>query len=77
MTLLDVNVTPGSSKRTDTQLLIILFTMQNIDCILINKQVPVLQRKKIALLRIAIKLYSHMITNWPQEKTFITLETAY
>lgn len=46
MTLLDVNVTPGSSKRTDTQLLIILFTMQNIDCILINKQVPVLQEKK-------------------------------
>lgn len=76
MTLLDVNAIPGSSKRTDTQLLIILFTMQNIDCILINKQVPVLQ-EKIALLRIAIKLYSHMITNWPQEKTFITLETAY
>lgn len=76
MTLLDVNAIPGSSKRTDTQLLIILFTMQNIDCILINKQVPVLQEKK-ALLRITIKLYSHMITNWPQEKTFITLETAY
>lgn len=45
MTLLDVNAIPGSSKRTDTQLLIILFTMQNIDCILINKQVPVLQEK--------------------------------
>lgn len=49
MTLLDVNVTPGSSKRTDTQLLIILFTMQNIDCILINKQVPVLQGKNSSI----------------------------
>lgn len=49
MTLLDVNVTPGSSKRTDTQLLIILFTMQNIDCILINKQVPVLQEKNSSI----------------------------
>lgn len=49
MTLLDVNVTPGSSKRTDTQLLIILFTMQNIECILINKQVPVLQEKNSSI----------------------------
>lgn len=49
MTLLDVNAIPGSSKRTDTQLLIILFTMQNIDCILINKQVPVLQEKNISI----------------------------
>lgn len=49
MTLLDVNVTPGSSKRTDTQLLIVLFTMQNIDCILINKQVPVLQEKNSSI----------------------------
>lgn len=49
MTLLDVNAIPGSSKRTDTQLLIILFTMQNIDCILINKQVPVLQEKNSSI----------------------------
>lgn len=49
MTLLDVNVTPGSSKRTDTQLLIILFTRQNIDCILIDKQVPVLQEKNSSI----------------------------
>lgn len=49
MTLLDVNAIPGSSKRTDTQLLIILFTMQNIDCILINKQVPVLQGKNSSI----------------------------
>lgn len=49
MTLLDVNAIPGSSKRTDTQLLIILFTIQNIDCILINKQVPVLQEKNSSI----------------------------
>lgn len=49
MTLLDVNAIPGSSKRTDTQLLIILFTMQNIDCILINKQVSVLQEKNSSI----------------------------
>lgn len=49
MTLLDVNAIPGSSKRTDSQLLIILFTMQNIDCILINKQVPVLQEKNSSI----------------------------
>lgn len=49
MTLLDVNAISGSSKRTDTQLLIILFTMQNIDCILINKQVPVLQEKNSSI----------------------------
>lgn len=49
MTPLDVNAIPGSSKRTDTQLLIILFTMQNIDCILINKQVPVLQEKNSSI----------------------------
>lgn len=49
MTLLDVNAIPGSSKRTDTQLLIIVFTMQNIDCILINKQVPVLQEKNSSI----------------------------
>lgn len=49
MTLLDVNAIPGSSKRTDTQLLIILFTMQNIDCILIDKQVPVLQGKNSSI----------------------------
>lgn len=49
MTLLDVNAIPGSSKRTDTQLLIILFTMQNIDCILINKQVPILQEKNSSI----------------------------
>lgn len=59
MTLLDVNVTPGSSKRTDTQLLIILFTMQNIDCILINKQVPVLQEKNSSITNCNKTIFSY------------------
>lgn len=59
MTLLDVNVTPGSSKRTDTQLLIILFTMQNIDCILINKQVPVLQEKNSSITNCDKTIFSY------------------
>lgn len=59
MTLLDVNAIPGSSKRTDTQLLIILFTMQNIDCILINKQVPVLQEKNSSITNCDKTIFSY------------------